>query len=169
LQVVEITVTRTIRFAGREGAPSESEAESVLGTGFVIDRRGSIVTNEHVIDGGGTISVRLADGTVARGSLIGSDTSTDLAVVRIRVAVQHLHPLQLGTTDSLVLGAPVLAIGTPFGYSGSVSAGVVSGFDRQIESPSGYTLGDAIQADAAVNHGNSSSFRIARSPIRHAA
>ena len=115
------------RFAGREGTPSESETESVFGTGFVIDRRGSIVTNEHVIDGGGTISVRLADGTVARGSLIGSDTSTDLAVVRIRVAVQHLHPLQLGTTDSLVLGAPVLAIGTPFGYSGSVSAGVVPG------------------------------------------
>lgn len=153
--VVEITVRRTVTFPGREGAPSESETESVFGTGFLIDRRGSIVTNEHVTDGGGKISVRLADGAIAPGALIGGDASTDLAVVRIRVAAEHLHPLSLGRAASLRLGAPVLAIGTPFGYGGSASAGIVSGFDRQIESPSGYTLADAIQTDAAINHGNS--------------
>jgi len=153
--VVEITVTRTMTFAGREGAPSTSETESVFGTGFLIDRRGSIVTNEHVIQGGGRIRVRLPDGTVARGALIGADASTDLAVVRIQVAAGRLHPLSLGTAASLQLGAPVLAIGSPFGYAGSASAGIVSGFGRQIESPSGYMLADAIQTDAAVNHGNS--------------
>ncbi len=150
--VVEITVTRTRKF---EGVPRGSEIESVFGTGFFIDRRGSIVTNEHVTQGGGTISVQLADGTVTRGALIGADASTDLAVVRIRVDARHLHPLTFGRASTLELGAPVLAIGAPFGYAGSASAGIVSGFGRQIESPNGYLLADAIQTDAAVNHGNS--------------
>jgi CYTH domain-containing protein len=134
--------------------PSETQTESVFGTGFLIDRRGSIVTNEHVLEGGGKINVRLADGYVAHGTLAGADATTDLAVVRIRVGAAHLHPLILGQAGSLRLGAPVLAIGTPFGYEGSVSAGIVSGFDRQIESPNGYMFTDAIQTDAAVNHGN---------------
>ena len=153
--VVEITVTRTMTFPGRQGLPSERQTESVFGSGFLIDRSGSIVTNEHVLEGGGRISVRLADGYVARGRLAGADATTDLAVVRIRVGAAHLHPLILGQAGSLRLGAPVLAIGAPFGYAGSVSAGIVSGFDRQIESPNGYMLADAIQTDAAVNHGNS--------------
>ena len=153
--VAEITVTRTITFAAREGRPTVSETESVFGTGFLIDRSGSIVTNEHVMEGGGTISVRLADGYVARGALVGADPSSDLAIVRIRVAAQHLHPLTLGKSETLRLGAPVLAIGTPFGYAGSASAGIISGFNRQIASPNGYPLADAIQTDAAVNHGNS--------------
>ena len=150
--VVEITVTRTRKF---KGVPRGSETESVFGTGFFIDRRGSIVTNEHVTQGGGTISVQLADGTVTRGALMGADASTDLAVVRVRVATGRLHPLTFGRASTLELGAPVLAIGAPFGYAGSASAGIVSGFGRQIESPNGYLLADAIQTDAAVNHGNS--------------
>ena len=153
--VVELTVTRTIRFKAREGVPSEAETESIFGTGFVIDARGSIVTNEHVLEGGGSISVHLADGTIAPGVLVGSDASTDIAVVRVHVGASHLHPLTLGRSSSLRLGSPVLAIGTPFGYAGSVSAGIVSGFDRQIASPGGYAMTDAIQTDAAVNHGNS--------------
>ena len=153
--VVEITVTRTITFASARGATGGVGDRVRVRTGFLIDRRGSIVTNEHVTEGGGKISVRLADGYVARGTRVGGDASTDLAVVRIRIAARHLHPLTLGRSETLRLGAPVLAIGTPFGYAGSASAGIVSGFNRQIESPNGYPLADAIQTDAAVNHGNS--------------
>jgi S1-C subfamily serine protease len=90
-----------------------------------------------------------------RGSTPGADASSDLAVVRIAVSARHLHPLPLGASASLALGAPVLAIGAPFGYAGSASAGIVSGFDREIQSPNGYVLSDAIQTDAAVNHGSS--------------
>jgi S1-C subfamily serine protease len=126
-----------------------------LGSGFVIDLAGDIVTNQHVIGDADTLMVHLPDGTVAKARLLGSDPSSDLAVVKVAVAARHLHPLRLGAAGSLALGAPVLAIGSPFGYAGSVSAGIVSAFDREIQSPNGYVLSDAIQTDAAVNHGSS--------------
>ena len=142
-------------FKGRGSVPDASQAETAFGSGFVIDRAGDIVTNEHVVGGAGELLVHLPDGTVTKGRLVGADASVDLAVVRIRVDARRLHPLTLGASAPLALGAPVLAIGTPLGYAGSVSAGVISGFDRAIESPNGSALADAIQTDAAINHGSS--------------
>ena len=133
----------------------QTQTETALGGGFEIDRNGTIVTNDHVIADADSITVHLPDGTAASGTVVGSDPSSDLAVVRIHVAAKHLHPLTLGAAGSLALGAPVLALGSPFGYADSATAGIVSGLDREIASPNGYTLTDAIQTDAAVNHGNS--------------
>ncbi len=151
--VVELTVTSDVTVEVPGG--TQTETRTALGTGFEIDRAGNIVTNDHVTTGAKKITVHLPDGTAADGKLLGSDPTNDLAVVRIGVAASKLHPLTLGNVSTLALAAPVLAIGTPFGYAGSVSAGIVSGFEREIESPNGYTLTDAIQTDAAVNHGNS--------------
>ena len=154
--VVEITVRVTV--SSGEGifpGPGQAQTETALGSGFEIDRNGTIVTNDHVVADADSITVHLPDGTAASGTVVGSDPSSDLAVVRIHVAAKHLHPLRLGAAGSLRLGTPVLALGSPFGYAGSATSGIVSGLDREIESPNGYTLTDAIQTDAAVNHGNS--------------
>jgi S1-C subfamily serine protease len=152
--VVKLTVRSTVT-AETPGGFQGKQTRTALGTGFEIDRSGDIVTNDHVTMGAQKITVHLPDGTAAAGKLVGADPTNDLAVVRIRVAASKLHPLTLGNVRSLELGDPVLAIGTPFGYAGSASAGIVSGFEREIESPNGYTLTDAIQTDAAINHGNS--------------
>jgi S1-C subfamily serine protease len=154
--VVEITVRMMISSGvGIFPGQGQTQSETALGGGFEIDRNGTIVTNDHVIADADSITVHLPDGTAASGTVVGSDPSSDLAVIRIRVAAKHLHPLTLGAAESLALGAPVLALGSPFGYADSATAGVVSGLDREIESPNGYTLTDAVQTDAAVNHGNS--------------
>jgi S1-C subfamily serine protease len=125
------------------------------GAGFVLDTDGSIVTCAHVVSDATAITVRLADGTSAKGTLVGADTTTDLAIVHVEVPSARLHPLPLGSAGSVAVGQPVLAVGDPFGFEGSASAGIVSGLEREIESPSGWTITDAIQTDAALNHGNS--------------
>lgn len=148
--VVEISTTQngTDQF----GNPSQSAA---LGTGFVIDTNGDIVTNQHVIAGATSINVQFKDGTSVSGTVLGQDPSTDLAVIHVTVAASELHPLPLGEAENVQIGQPVLAIGTPFGYTQSASSGIVSGLGREIQSPNGFTLANAIQTDAAVNHGNS--------------
>jgi putative serine protease PepD len=131
----------------------QSEAE---GSGFVVDTKGDIVTNEHVVDGATTIKVTFSDGTKATGKVLGSDKATDLAVVRVTgVAASKLHPLTLGASDGVAVGDGVLAIGSPFGLSETLTTGIVSALDRTITSPSGATIGGAIQTDASINHGNS--------------
>lgn len=153
--VVEITVKRTVSVQGPPGTPDQTQEQVVFGSGFVIDGDGTIVTNAHVASDATAITVHFADGATAAGKLAGADPTTDLAVVRVTGAAAHLHPLAFGASTSLAPGEPVMAIGTPFGYAGSVSVGVISGLGREITSPNGYTLSDAIQTDAAVNHGNS--------------
>jgi len=153
--VVELIVSQNVSVPGPPGAPEETREQVVLGSGFVIAADGTIVTNAHVVTDATSIAVRFGDGARATARLVGADPTTDLAVVRTAGAAAHLHPLTLGAPATLKLGAPVLAIGSPFGYAGSVSAGIVSGLGREITSPNGYTLSDAIQTDAAVNHGNS--------------
>lgn len=132
-----------------------SEQEAALGTGFVINTRGDIVTNEHVISGATSINVQFQDGTSASAKVVGQDPSTDLAVIHVSVPVSQLHPLTIGRAETAQVGEPVLAIGTPFGYTESASAGIVSGLGREITAPNGFTIANAIQTDAAVNHGNS--------------
>ncbi|WP_445150135.1 S1C family serine protease [Baekduia sp. Peel2402] len=132
---------------------SEGQAE---GSGFVVDAKGDIVTNAHVVDGASAVSVTFSDGTKAKASVVGTDTATDLAVVRVSgVSASKLHPLTLGASDDVEVGDGVLAIGSPFGLSETLTTGIVSALDRTITSPSDKTIGGAIQTDASINHGNS--------------
>jgi S1-C subfamily serine protease len=114
-----------------------------------------VVTNAHVVGDGGQISVRFHDGTVADATVVGSDTSTDIAVLEVDVAARTLKPLALGDASTLQPGDPVVAIGSPFGLDGSITTGIVSAVDRTIDSPDGTPIPGTIQTDAAINHGNS--------------
>ena len=156
--VVDITVTGS-RSSGSSGAPfggpRGSGASSATGSGFIIDERGHIVTNQHVVDGAGTIRVTFSDGSRASAKLVGSDASTDVAVIKVDVDASKLTPLRLADSSSVQVGSDVVAIGSPFGLEGSLTTGVVSALDRTIKAPNDYTIAGAIQTDAAINHGNS--------------
>ena len=140
---------------GAPGAPGGGQGVSGEGSGFVIDTEGHIVTNAHVVDGASSITVRFSDGSQADASLVGSDTSSDLAVIDVNVDASKLHPLSLGASDGLRIGQGVVAIGSPFGLQGTVTTGIISALDRTIDAPNGYSIPGAIQTDAAINHGNS--------------
>jgi S1-C subfamily serine protease len=133
--------------------------ESRLGSGFVYDDNGHIITNDHVVSGGGNrLDVTLPDGTVYRASLIGSDPSADIAVLYVEgVPKEKLLPLSLADSSKVRVGERVAAIGNPFGLSGSLSTGIVSGVGRQIpaQEEEGFTIPDIIQTDAPINPGNS--------------
>jgi putative serine protease PepD len=136
---------------GRAGS-QESSAE---GSGFVYDSKGDILTNEHVIDGASSIDVRFWNGATYKGRLVGSDRSTDLAVVKVSAPSSMLHPLTLGSSGAVQVGDGVLAIGSPFGLAESMTSGIVSALHRGITSPNRFTISDVIQTDAPINHGNS--------------
>jgi putative serine protease PepD len=124
------------------------------GTGFVYDRRGDIVTNDHVVGGTKSILVRFLGNQTFKARVVGRDTSADLAVIRVSAPSSLLHPLTLGDSASVQVGDPVVAIGSPFGHAESLTAGVVSGLHVAVDSPSN-TPTDAIQTDTAINPGNS--------------
>ena len=134
------------------GAAPQAQAE---GTGFVYDKQGDIVTAAHVVSGATKITVRFQDGTTAKAALIGADPSSDTAVIRVAASPGTLAPLALADSSSVVPGEGVLAIGSPFGYAESITAGIVSAVDRDIEAPNSYSIPNTIQTDAAINHGNS--------------
>jgi putative serine protease PepD len=121
-----------------------------IGSGIVLDSKGDILTNAHVIAGGGRIQVTFSDGTTATATLVGSNTAADLAVLRVSVPASTLHPLTLGSSASVKVGDSVFAIGSPFGLSGSLTEGIVSNLNQS--TPTGTSL---IQTDAAINPGNS--------------
>jgi putative serine protease PepD len=126
------------------------------GSGFVVDKQGDIVTNQHVVDGASALEVRFADGTRASARLVGQDASSDLAVIRVTgVDSSKLQPLTFGASASAEVGAGVIAIGSPYGLAGSLTVGVVSALGRSIQAPNHYTIAGAIQTDAPINHGNS--------------
>jgi putative serine protease PepD len=150
--VVEITVTT--QSASPFGAPDSGQAQA-QGSGFVFDSNGHVVTNQHVVDGATDISVRFWDGSTYSASVVGTDASTDLAVLKVDAPASKLHPLTLGSSGALAVGDGVIAIGSPFGLEGTVTSGIVSALHRQIEAPNGFSIDDAIQTDAAINHGNS--------------
>jgi S1-C subfamily serine protease len=149
--VVEITVSST-QSGGPLGTPQQSRAQ---GSGFVYDTKGDIVTNQHVVENASSVSVRFWNGSNYNAKVVGSDSSTDLAVIRVDAPASVLHPLTLGDSDALQVGDVVVAIGSPFGLEETVTAGIVSALHRQMESPNGFTIDDSIQTDAAINHGNS--------------
>jgi putative serine protease PepD len=155
--VVDITVDSTSSggsFGNPFGNPGGGQTKAE-GSGFVIDTKGDIVTNEHVVDGANSISVRFQDGTTAKATLVGSDKSTDIAVIKVDVAASTLHPLTLGSSASVQPGQSVVAIGSPFGLPESMTSGIVSAINRTITAPNNFSISGAIQTDAAINHGNS--------------
>jgi putative serine protease PepD len=132
-----------------------SSQSTATGSGFVVDGQGDIVTAAHVIDGASSIKVTFSDGVTRTATLAGKDDATDVAVLKVDPSGLTLHPLKLGSSAALGVGDSVVAIGSPFGYQESVSTGIVSGLDRTIQAPNGYTVAHAIQTDAALNPGNS--------------
>jgi putative serine protease PepD len=150
--VVEIKVSSTSSTPNPFGQPQTQVAQ---GTGFEIDEKGDIVTNAHVVADATAISVETKDGKTYGASLVGSDPTTDVAVIHIDAAADALTPLSFGDSTALAVGDPVVAIGDPFGLADSVSTGIVSALGRTITSPDGHPIQDAIQTDAAINHGNS--------------
>jgi S1-C subfamily serine protease len=143
------------------GPPHNDNIPSGQGSGFVVDEEGYIVTNMHVVSGADQIEVDLLNGTKGWAELIGSDPDSDLAVLKVDLPREALTPLPLGDSDTVQVGEFVVAIGNPFGLSGSMTVGVVSAVGRTLDSertaPGGafFTAGDIIQTDAAINPGNS--------------
>src|SRR5438105_9364032 len=125
------------------------------GSGIVLDTNGNILTNAHVIAGAQQIQVTFSDGSTVSAKLVGSNTSADLAVLRVSVAASSLHPVTLGNSDSAQVGDTVYAIGSPFGLSGSLSQGIVSNLKQSGTTSNGNSLSGLIQTDAAINPGNS--------------
>jgi putative serine protease PepD len=158
--VVDITSTGTAS-AQSQGAspfgqdPGRQQSSTATGTGFVVDDQGHIVTASHVVDGASKITVKFEDGTTRTATLLGQDDATDVAVLKIDPSGLTLHPLTLGSSASVDVGDDLAVIGDPFGYARSISTGIVSGVDRTIEAPNGFTVAHAIQTDAAMNPGNS--------------
>jgi len=148
--VVEITASgsETNQFGGQQDQQAQ-------GSGFVYSSDGIVVTNQHVVDGSSSFSIRFWDGSTHKATLVGTDPSTDLAVLRVDAPDSLLVPLALGNSNSLEVGDEVAAIGSPFGLEGTLTTGVVSALHRQMTAPNNFTITDSIQTDAAINHGNS--------------
>ena len=125
------------------------------GTGFLIDERGSVVTNAHVVEGASRVAIRLAENRLVPARLVGADISSDLALLEVDPEAIDAQPLPLGSTAEAQVGDPVVAIGNPFGLERTVTSGIVSAKQRRITAPNGFAIEGAIQTDAAVNPGNS--------------
>ncbi len=141
--VVEITVS------------SSGQGGQAQGSGFVYDEQGHIVTNQHVVEGADSISVKFWNGATYKATLVGADTSTDLAVLKIAAPQSLLQPIPLGSSAAVQVGDAVVAIGSPFGLEETVTSGIVSALHRQMTSPNNFSIDDSLQTDAAINHGNS--------------
>jgi S1-C subfamily serine protease len=149
-------------FGGGGVLDREPEQEGA-GSGFVLDGDGEIATNAHVVTTGQgddmerakEVFVQFADGNQVDATIVGVDPDSDVALLRIDPAGLTLRPLPLGSSRALKVGAPVVAIGSPYGEPQSLSVGVISGLDRSIESLTGFSIDGAIQTDAAINRGNS--------------
>jgi serine protease Do len=141
-------------------SPQEPQPQRALGSGFVWDTEGHIVTNNHVVEGADKITVTFSDGTSTRGSLVGADHDSDLAVVKVDLPADQLHPVQLADSMLVKVGQLAVAIGNPFGLEGTMTVGFVSALGRLLPvssgtSGTGYSIPDIIQTDAPINPGNS--------------
>ncbi|MDX6608531.1 MAG: hypothetical protein QOF85_456 [Solirubrobacterales bacterium] len=126
------------------------------GSGFLIDTEGHIVTNNHVVEGATKVEVKLGSSDVSHeAEVVGTDPATDVALLKIDVPADQQHPLSLGDSSKVHVGDPVVAIGNPFGLDRTVTAGIVSALQRQIQAPNGFSISHVIQTDAAINPGNS--------------
>ena len=123
------------------------QTEIGLGSGFVYDYEGHIVTNYHVIEGATSIQVTFLDGNITGGSIVGEDPYSDLGVIKINPDITTLYPVVIGNSSALTVGEPVAAMGNPFGLSDTITAGIVSALGRELEAPGGYQIVDIIQVD----------------------
>jgi len=160
--VVQVTATQVVKtpsidpFFGFSVPQSQSQSQQALGSGFVIDKAGHIVTSYHVIAGARSVRVSFSDNESVRARIVGSDPSTDVAVLQVDAHALALSPLPLGNSDAVHVGDPVVAIGNPFGLDRTVTAGIVSALQRVIQAPAQqYSIDHVIQTDAALNKGNS--------------
>jgi S1-C subfamily serine protease len=140
--VVQVTATSAARGEG-------------LGSGFVVDKAGHIITNYHVVQGASKVVVSFSGQDQLPSTVVGVDPSTDLAVLKIKARASALDPLELGNSDTVRVGDTVYAIGNPFGYTRTLTSGLVSAVQRQITAPNTLPIDNVIQTDAAINHGNS--------------
>ncbi len=141
--------------------PQQSQPRAALGSGFVWDTEGHIITNNHVVDGASDITVTFSDGSTASATVVGSDPDSDLAVLQVQVAADRLHPVVLADSSAVTVGQLAVAIGNPFGLQGTMTVGIVSGLGRSLPADSSqtsgptYTIPAIIQTDAPINPGNS--------------
>ena len=150
--VVEITVGSAGEASPFGGGGGTQQAQ---GSGFVYDTEGHVITNQHVVDGAETVTVTFANGKEYSARVVGGDPSTDIAVIDVDAPASELKPLRLADSSAVEVGDGVVAIGSPYGLEQTVTAGIVSAVNRQITSPNSFAIDDAIQTDAAINHGNS--------------
>ena len=153
--VVDILVTaqgqnQGFGFFGGNGGTTQGE-----GAGVVYDSNGDILTDEHVVAGATSVKVTFQDGKTAPAKVLGTDPSTDVAVIHVDVPASQLHPIPLADSSQAQVGDPVVAIGSPFSLPETTTTGIVSQTGRSIQAPNGYTIPNAIQTDAAINPGNS--------------
>jgi S1-C subfamily serine protease len=149
--VVHITATGTTSdvFGG-------TQEQQAIGSGFVIDKAGHVVTNYHVVQGDRSVEVSFSNNESMKAKVVGKDPATDIAVLKVNAPSRALKPLTLGSSSAVHVGDQVIAIGNPLGYDRSVSSGIVSALQRSITAPNQVsTSGHVIQTDAALNHGNS--------------
>ncbi len=126
------------------------------GSGFVIDTEGHVLTNNHVVEGATKITVKLgSSNTTHSAEVVGTDPASDIALLKVDAPADQLHPLALGDSSKVRVGDPVVAIGNPFGLDRTVTSGIVSALQRQIQAPNGFSISHVIQTDAAINPGNS--------------
>ena len=158
--VVQVTATQVVKTPAANPffgfSVPQSQGQQALGSGFVIDKAGHIVTNYHVIEGARSVRVSFSDNESVKAQIVGSDPSTDVAVLKVDAHALALSPLPLGNSDAVHVGDPVVAIGNPFGLDRTVTAGIVSALQRVIQAPAQqYSIDHVIQTDAALNKGNS--------------
>ena len=133
----------------------EDDQGTATGSGFVLDEKGYILTNAHVVDGAGEVTVRFGEGDINEAEIVGTDLSTDIAVIKVDPEETKLRPLELGDSKTVRVGDPAVAIGNPFGFDRTVTTGIVSALQRQISAPNGFQIDNVLQTDAAINPGNS--------------
>jgi serine protease Do len=162
IEVVQGSSSSSQNRFGVPGSPfGQVIPQQVQGSGFVWDTQGHIVTNNHVVDGASQISVVFADGTIVPATVVGTDPQSDLAVIQVNVPASELQPVQVADSSQVKVGQLAIAIGTPFGEEGTMTAGIISGVGRSLPVSSGssqgatYSIPDIIQTDAPINPGNS--------------
>ncbi len=154
--VVRVSTETVVRSSDPFGVfPTMAQKQRGLGSGFVIDKSGYIVTNNHVVRGAERISVSFSNNESMAARLVGRDPSTDVAVLKVSAESRALRPLELGDSDGVRVGDAVVAIGNPLGYERTVTSGIVSATGRAIQAPNQSLIDQVIQTDAAINQGNS--------------
>ncbi len=136
--------------------PESQSGGTATGSGIVLDDKGHILTNNHVIEGASKIQVKLGESDHEyTAEVVGTDPASDLALIQVEAPTSELDPLKLGDSSAVEVGDPVVAIGNPFGLDRTVTSGIVSALQRQIQAPNGFSIDNVIQTDAAINPGNS--------------